>query len=74
MLSYNDVSQGCLYNGVISLSRNLPKAIWISIILVTVVYTLSNVAYMTTVSREEVLGGAAVAVVTNSFILSFENC
>ncbi|KAJ8321348.1 hypothetical protein KUTeg_001098 [Tegillarca granosa] len=42
--------------------RNLPKAIWISIILVTVIYTLANIAYFTTVSREEVLGGAAVAV------------
>ncbi|XP_033725414.1 large neutral amino acids transporter small subunit 1-like [Pecten maximus] len=42
--------------------KNLPKAIWISIILVTVVYVLSNVAYFTTVSREETLSGAAVAV------------
>jgi len=42
--------------------RNLPKAIWISIILVTTVYTLTNIAYFTTVSPAEVLGGAAVAV------------
>ena len=48
------------------MTRNLPKAIWISIILVTTVYTLTNVAYFTTVSPSEVLGGAAVAVVSLS--------
>ncbi|KAL5012570.1 hypothetical protein ScPMuIL_011121 [Solemya velum] len=42
--------------------KNLPKAIWISIILVTVVYTLANIAYFTTVSRTEMVSGAAVAV------------
>ncbi|XP_012934927.1 Y+L amino acid transporter 2-like [Aplysia californica] len=42
--------------------KNLPKAIWISIILVTVVYVFTNIAYFSTVSPEEVLGGAAVAV------------
>ena len=45
-------------------SRNCPKAIWISISMVTVVYTFANIAYFTTVSREEVLSGAAVAVVS----------
>ncbi|XP_059159690.1 Y+L amino acid transporter 2-like isoform X1 [Physella acuta] len=42
--------------------KNLPKAIWISIILVTCVYVMTNVAYFTTVSPDEILGGAAVAV------------
>ncbi|XP_052789094.1 large neutral amino acids transporter small subunit 2-like [Mya arenaria] len=42
--------------------KNCPKAIWISISLVTLVYTFANVAYFTTVSRVEVLSGAAVAV------------
>ena len=46
--------------------RNLPKAIWISICLVTTVYTLTNIAYFTTVSPTEVLSGAAVAVVSKS--------
>ena len=46
------------------LFRNCPKAIWISISMVTVVYTFANIAYFTTVSREEVLSGAAVAVVS----------
>ncbi|XP_052219401.1 large neutral amino acids transporter small subunit 2-like isoform X9 [Dreissena polymorpha] len=42
--------------------KNCPKAIWISISLVTFVYTFTNVAYFTTISRSEVLSGAAVAV------------
>ncbi|ESP04986.1 hypothetical protein LOTGIDRAFT_184960 [Lottia gigantea] len=42
--------------------KNLPKAIWISITLVTVIYVLTNIAYFTTVERKEILGGAAVAV------------
>lgn len=51
--------------------KNCPKAIWISISLVTVVYTFSNVAYFTTVSRTEVLSGAAVAVMFAKRLYSF---
>ncbi|XP_076455001.1 large neutral amino acids transporter small subunit 2-like isoform X2 [Babylonia areolata] len=50
--------------------RNLPKAIWISIILVTSVYTLTNIAYFTTVSPAEVLSGAAVAVMFSKRLYS----
>jgi hypothetical protein len=32
--------------------------------MVTIIYTMSNVAYFTTVSKEEIIGGAAVAVVS----------
>lgn len=51
--------------------RNLPKAIWISIIMVTLVYTFTNVAYFTTVSPQEVLGGAAVAVMFSKRLYGF---
>lgn len=43
--------------------KNLPIAIWFSIILVTVVYVLCNVAYFTTVTPDEIVSASAVAVV-----------
>ncbi|XP_074640593.1 large neutral amino acids transporter small subunit 2-like isoform X2 [Tubulanus polymorphus] len=42
--------------------KNLPKAIWISCILVMVVYVFANVAYFTTVMPDEILESSAVAV------------
>ena len=43
--------------------RNLPRGIAISIILVMVVYIMTNIAFYTTLSVPEVLGSEAVAVV-----------
>ncbi|KAL1137673.1 hypothetical protein AAG570_009369 [Ranatra chinensis] len=42
--------------------RNLPRAIAISCTLVTVVYTMTNIAFYTTLSPKEVLESEAVAV------------
>ncbi len=44
--------------------KNLPRAIAISCVLVTVVYVLTNIAFYTTLSVPEVLGSEAVAVVS----------
>lgn len=46
--------------------RNLPRAIYISIPLVTFVYTLTNIAYFSSMSPEELLSSNAVAVVSNA--------
>jgi len=53
--------------------RNLPRAIWISLPVVTVVYTLANVAYFVVLSKGELLASNAVAVVSNyKFFLNLQ--
>lgn len=47
--------------------RNIPLAICISMAIVTVGYVLTNVAYFTTISAEELLLSNAVAVVSPSW-------
>lgn len=49
--------------------RTIPLAICISMAIVTTGYVLTNVAYFTTISAEELLLSKAVAVVS----LSWEN-
>lgn len=51
--------------------KNLPKAIWMSCTLVTVVYLGCNVAYLTTVSPAEILSSPAVAVTFSKYLYSF---
>ncbi|XP_023562711.1 large neutral amino acids transporter small subunit 2 isoform X5 [Octodon degus] len=66
---------GCLYSweascsgpdhrhgGCTDMQRNLPRAIFISIPLVTFVYVFANVAYVTAMSPQELLASNAVAV------------
>uniref|UniRef100_H3CFW5 Solute carrier family 7 member 10 n=1 Tax=Tetraodon nigroviridis TaxID=99883 RepID=H3CFW5_TETNG len=55
---------------VVEPRRTLPRAIFISIPLVTFVYTLTNIAYFSSMSREELLSSNAVAVVSNGTVLS----
>ena len=50
--------------------RNLPRAIYISLPLVTGVYVLANVAYLAVLTPTEMLSSDAIAVVsklTNDF-------
>lgn len=47
--------------------RNIPLAIGISMAIVTIGYVLTNVAYFTTISAEELLLSNAVAVVSPSW-------
>ena len=51
--------------------RDLPKAIIISVALVTIFYVLANVAFYTTLNVPEVLGSEAVAVVSCFFLWSY---
>ncbi|XP_077419768.1 asc-type amino acid transporter 1 [Vanacampus margaritifer] len=47
---------------VVEPRKNLPRAIYISIPLVTVVYTMTNIAYFSSMTPEELLASNAVAV------------
>ena len=54
--------------------RDLPKAIIISVFLVTVFYAMANIAFYTTLNVSEVLGSEAVAVVSKflpNIVLTF---
>lgn len=42
--------------------KNLPRAIWIALPMVTAVYVLANIAYFVVLSKSEILSSVAVAV------------
>lgn len=56
---------------IMSFNRNLPRAIFISIPLVTFVYVFANIAYVTAMSPQELLASNAVAVVSICKSLQF---
>ncbi|KAG8562771.1 hypothetical protein GDO81_015807 [Engystomops pustulosus] len=51
--------------------RNLPRAIYISIPLVTFVYTFTNIAYFTAMTPEELMSSNAVAVTFGEKLLGY---
>lgn len=55
---------------ILLICRNLPRAICISMPVVTVVYVITNVAYFAVLSSEEILASDAVAVSHSSLEIS----
>ena len=45
--------------------RNIPLGLGISLLVVTVLYLLTNVAYFSVISPQEMIGSQAVVMVTN---------
>jgi len=56
-----------MFNGFFFSNRNLPRAIWIAMPLVTGIYVFANLAYFAVVTRSEMLSSLAVAVVSIYF-------
>ncbi|KAI0211192.1 Large neutral amino acids transporter small subunit 2 [Lamellibrachia satsuma] len=52
----------CVIEELKNPAKNLPKAIWFSLIFVTAIYMMTNIAYYTTVSPVEMVKSTAVAV------------
>lgn len=50
--------------------KNLPRAIYISLPLVTAIYVLANMAYLAVLSRDEMIASNAIAVTFGNKVLS----
>lgn len=50
-------------DNIFVIGRTLPKAIWISVPMIMVLYICANVAFFTVLTKEEMLTADAVAVV-----------
>lgn len=50
--------------------KNLPRAIYISLPLVTAIYVLANMAYLAVLSRDEMIASNAIAVTFGNKLLS----
>lgn len=57
---------------IISLHRNLPRAIYISMPLVTIIYVLANVAYLAVLSPYDMATTKAIAVVSTHHTQLFD--
>ena len=51
--------------------KNLPRAIYISLPLVTAIYVLANMAYLAVLSRNEMLASNAIAVTFGNKLLTY---
>lgn len=49
--------------------RNLPRAIWIAMPMVTIIYVMANLAYFAVVTKLEMMSNPAVAAVSLIFII-----
>lgn len=45
--------------------RNLPRAIYVSMPMVTIIYVLANVAYLAVLTPNDIMATKAIAVVSN---------